>query len=329
MIKSNKQYYIHCQLTAISFFVLIFCSCNGNSDKKDNISEDSLQTDKKREFNMIAIPYQLTAPADRAAYLAAHYWDNFDFSDTVYCHMPEVTEQAFTNYIDIFPHTSFENVESSIKNILTSAEKEETGRMFRYFTDMYDKYLYDPNSPMRNEEYYIPVVEYIVNDSRASDVVKEKAKFDLEMLMKNRVGDKAANISYTLPSGRSDMLYNINSSYTLLYFYNPGCEACEEASYALMNSPVIKTMLKNGLTVFAFYPDKDLTEWKRYLPAFPSEWINCYDKNQDVTNKRLYDLKAIPAIYLLDRDKKVILKDTNVQQVEDYLRNANPVVFVD
>lgn len=36
--------------------------------------------------------------------------------------------------------------------------------------------------------------------------------------------------------------------------------------------------------------------------------------------KNLYDLKAIPTLYLLDKDKKVLLKDATVAQIDQYLQ---------
>jgi hypothetical protein len=36
-------------------------------------------------------------------------------------------------------------------------------------------------------------------------------------------------------------------------------------------------------------------------------------------DRELYDLKAMPTLYLLDKDKKVLLKDAPVEQVEQYL----------
>ncbi len=38
-------------------------------------------------------------------------------------------------------------------------------------------------------------------------------------------------------------------------------------------------------------------------------WINGYDKELTVLERELYDLKAMPTLYLLDKDKKVLLKD--------------------
>ena len=49
------------------------------------------------------------------------------------------------------------------------------------------------------------------------------------------------------------------------------------------------------------------------------EWTNGYDKELVIKNKNLYDLRAIPTLYLLDKNKTVLLKDATLQKVEQYL----------
>jgi hypothetical protein len=46
--------------------------------------------------------------------------------------------------------------------------------------------------------------------------------------------------------------------------------------------------------------------------------INSYDKGTAVLKNELYDLKASPTIYLLDKDKRVILKNTGIEQINQY-----------
>jgi len=52
----------------------------------------------------------------------------------------------------------------------------------------------------------------------------------------------------------------------------------------------------------------------------PASWINSYDSAVSLKNDEIYDLKAIPTLYLLDKDKKVVLKDVTFNQVENYLK---------
>ena len=57
----------------------------------------------------------------------------------------------------------------------------------------------------------------------------------------------------------------------------------------------------------------------------PAGWINSYDSTVSLKNDEIYDLKAIPTLYLLDKDKKVVLKDVTFNQVEYYLRREQTV----
>ena len=49
------------------------------------------------------------------------------------------------------------------------------------------------------------------------------------------------------------------------------------------------------------------------------EWVNGYDKTFAIKEQQLYDLKAIPTLYLLNKDKTVLLKDAPAQTIEEYL----------
>lgn len=307
--------------------LLIFTNCGGNNQKSNSDSKND-PVSAKKEFTMVSIPSELTAPKDRAHYLVSHYWDHFDFTDTTYMHTPEITEQAFANYVEILPHTQKETAYLSIKKMLTKAENDKNGKMYPYFLELFKKYLYDPNSPLRNEEYYIPVAEYIIENKISNDTDKERAMFDLNLMKKNRIGEKATDITYILASGKNGSLYNIKANYTLLYFYNPDCRACEELINYMKYSSVINALTQNGMMkVLAVYPDKDISIWQKHLKDIPEKWINGYDKNTIIKDKLLYDLKAIPTIYLLDNNKHVILKDAQIQKVEEYLKENNTMLI--
>ena len=88
----------------------------------------------------------------------------------------------------------------------------------------------------------------------------------------------------------------------------------------VIGSTIYKEEGKYYNRLLAVYPDEDKEEWERHLPDFPKEWINGYDKKLVIKEKNLYDLKAIPTLYLLDKDKKVLLKDATVAQIDQYLQ---------
>lgn len=78
-------------------------------------------------------------------------------------------------------------------------------------------------------------------------------------------------------------------------------------------------MKEKTLQILALYPDQDLTLWRNKLAEIPSTWITGYDADQKITHQNLYNLDAIPTLYLLDQNKKVILKDAPWQAIEAYL----------
>ena len=193
-------------------------------------------------------------------------------------------------------------------------------KAFTYITDLADKYLYDPNSPMRNEEFYIPVLDAMLASPVLEEIEKVRPKARRELAQKNRIGTKALNFNYTLASGTQGSLYQQKSDYTLLFINNPGCHACTETIEALKNAPIINQLLEQKrLTVLSIYPDEELDEWRKHLNEFPKEWVNGYDKTFAIKEQQLYDLKAIPTLYLLNKDKTVLLKDAPAQTIEEYL----------
>lgn len=267
-------------------------------------------------FQMTTIPSTILVPEERAAYLVAHYWDHFDFADTTFMQKETIIEQAFVDYIDVFPYTTQPVVSASIRSMLKKSEQQLM--MFDWFAGLYEKYLYDPNSPMRNDEYYIPFLETLIDSPMPGN--KARYKLLLGLAAKNRVGNPAADFSYTTAKGLSGSLYSLRSTYTLIFFYNPDCRTCRDISTQLQSSPAVSSLTSSGrLTILAIYTDNDTATWRRYLPQMPATWIVAHDHEQRINSDELYDLKAIPSIYLLDETKKVLLKDATFEILEQYL----------
>ena len=302
----------------IFFLFLILCTACGNRKASDNQTKD-IKSDSTKIFALPVIPAMLSTPELRADYLVRHYWENVDFADTTYLDHREVMEQAWVDYIDIMKLVPEETAISAIKQMYKDAEKKK--KVFFFFTDLAEKYLYDPNSPMRNEELYIPVLDAMLESTVLDDTEKILPKGRRELAEQNRLGRQAEDFTYTLVSGKSGTLYGVKADYTLLFINNPGCHACEEGIKELKQAPAINKEFEAGnLKILSVYPDEDKEEWERHLSDFPKEWINGYDKKLMIKEKNLYDLKAIPTLYLLDKNKKVLLKDAVVGQIEQYLQ---------
>lgn len=303
----------------MALIIFVCCACKGGHTTKNTqaVSEDK-QTNAPAAFTLPEIPTMYTTPEQRADFLVKHYWDNFDFTDTAYIHLPQITEQAYVDFLDVIKHSPTESGHEGIRRLMVNAEKNK--KVFNYFVSLADKYLYDPNSPFLNEEAYITVLESMLKSTLLEDTEKERPKYRLQLAQKNRVGTKALNFTYTLKSGKQGTLYGLSADFLLVYINNPGCHACREITEGLKASGITQDLLaQKRMTILCIYPDEDLGEWEKHWHDFPASWINSYDKGSVIENKELYDLKAIPSLYLLDKNKTVLLKDATLPNVEQYL----------
>ena len=66
-------------------------------------------------------------------------------------------------------------------------------------------------------------------------------------------------------------------------------------------------------------------QWKEHLPQMPETWIHGYDKNLDILQRQTYVLRVLPALYLLDKEHKVVMKEVAFPYIELYLNSIlNP-----
>lgn len=290
------------------FALFLSISACGHQEKKTQGNH----TARNKTFLFPQVPAVLQTPEERAAYVVSHYWVNFDFSDTTLIHNAEVTEQAFADYLNLFAHTSKDVVEKSISSMLAKA-MAGSEKMFLSFAGLYEKYLYDPNSPFRNEEYYIIALQAIIANNQVDEQYKIRPRYQLEMAYKNRPGNIAADFEFTLKNGSVKKLSNVSASYTILFFNNPDCHDCARVK------EILSQLADPRVRIVAIYPDEDIQLWKK--AEYPSSWINGYATG--INDGTQYELRAIPSLYLLDKEKRVLLKDAPVETVLDWLEQQN------
>lgn len=196
---------------------------------------------------------------------------------------------------------------------------------WRELAALEEKFLFDPNSPYRDEERYIPVAEAVVKSPFATEKQLYYHQYILPKLYFNRPGTEAADFSFLTPRGRRSSLYQTidarRPKHTLLFFSNPGCPNCKEIMETLAADTRVQDQIRKGdLLVINIYPDADVEAWLDYLPEYPAEWICGYDEDQVLNSDTIYWLRAIPSLYLLDEEKRVILKDAPLERLMAALR---------
>lgn len=308
-------------LIGVLFNILIVVSCQQKiqQNKKlveNKIDKKSVSVQAQLQFPFPAIPVTLTEPQARKSYLLIHYWDSFNFADTALVNNRNVTEQGFVNFIALLSdNTPDELVRESLKNWCTNFIAKDHAR--KILTQTTDEYLYNPNSPFYNEGLYGLYLETMLNVISQTDAMRSSYSFKLELVKRNNPGTKATDFTYVLPDGTRKTLLStpVSGNRLLLAFYDPECESCHTIIQQMATDSELDMAVKKGkISVLAVYTEGNDEAWRKTLANMPEGWIIGTD-HEAIKIGALYDLKAMPSLYLLDENKRVILKDAPYEKI--------------
>ena len=236
-------------------------------------------------------------------------------------------EKAFGTYVTLLERGSgIDFGRKAMAGFFDKVEKFEAAdtstNVFEFFEEMVPKYLYDPNSPVRNEDLYLPYVSRLAVSDYVDPDMKPAYDHDAQMCSLNMIGSPAADFTFTDLGGKRHTLYGVKAETTLLFFTNPGCPACKEIIESLTSDGKIAALVASGrLAVVNVYIDEELDKWRENASVYPKNWYNGYDQSYIIRSDVTYNVRAIPSLYVLDSEKKVIMKDAPVENVLPYLDN--------
>jgi len=319
-MKKSVLLVLHSTLIIVSFIVfatLFFFSCRSNGKVQHAELKPKQQS---TAFSLPSVPVMISGDEACNEYMAVHYWNNFTSSmwpsDSVSLH------HAFADFVTLLAHVPMPIAEVGVDSLMAKVVGPISCR--RTILSWSGTYLYDPNSMLRNDELYLVFLKKAMVQCDSDSLFSERLKDRYLMCMRNRVKHPASDFNFVFSNGKHRNLYSLHAPYVLLFFNNPGCGDCKLVFKLLKESTVINWQISSGnLLLLSVYPDDDLEEWKKEIPQVPSTWLNAYDKGTEILKRGLYDLKAIPTLYLLDSRKYVILKDADFQKVEYYLAHES------
>lgn len=301
---------IFCVLAGWMAFGGYSCSSSGRQTGTAEVQDrDSVRVTK--EFPFPEIPPLYTTQEGKANYLFAHLWDNFDFADTTLTGDRELCERGFLNQLNLYLQVPIEkaSAEAGIRALCEKMEPHEQAR--RVFMDMIDTYLYDANSPYYNEELYLVYLRRMLESRMLDDARKSTLAFRLHLVERNMPGTRATDFVYFSPDGRRHTLLQtaVKGERLLLFFYDADCPNCRRTLARMKQDDQLSQAVADGrLTVLAIYAEEDQERWKSTLSSLPEGWLVGSDRYV-VQEQALYDLKALPSLYLLDAAKNVLVKD--------------------
>lgn len=176
-------------------------------------------------------------------------------------------------------------------------------------------YWGSPASPYRDESRYISFLDSLLTIESLPDALRERCECRRRIAMLNRPGSIAGDFEFLERGGYESRLHDLKCPLTLLFFYDPECPHCNDIQRLLASSTAInRAIAEDKLIVIAIYAEGKREIWDKTRNDMPDNWLVGYDIT-GILDQEIYDLPAMPTPYLLDSDKRVILKDPTPDQL--------------
>ena len=262
-----------------------------------------------QHFSYPIPPDTISTRQARINYMTAHFWNEQTIADTVNFQSPKL----LLDYLYLLKQS--EATDRHIQTFITlSCQHESTFGLILYWLD---QILYDASSRHYDEPLYSALMQAVIS-SDADSVMKLIPRQRLKIMRQNQVGKQANDFSFVDKEGRPHRLYEVETPLLVLIFTNPGCSLCQQMQERIGQNETLQKQLESGqLKVLSVTPDADEDEWKQH--AYPTNWMVGFDSKKTIYSQQLYDIQRLPCIYLLDKDKHVLLKEADDTGLYRYL----------
>ncbi len=245
------------------------------------------------------------------------FFNNIDFSDERLLHTPVYHSRLrifFNNVLIQHPDSIIREADRlldkaranrevfkyTVSFIATNAESSQLMGMDKVFVHMI-------------ENYYLKEAADWISEDRI-----EMLKQRIEEMKPLLSGSKAPNIRIQGPDGENVELHDIEADYLVLYFWDSECAFCKQAIPELVAAH--KNLKAKGVEIFAVNIETDTDRWLRAITDYPDDWIHGHDIANESDFRDTYSIYAIPLIFILDREKKILAKDIGAENVEPFIR---------
>ena len=245
-----------------------------------------------------------------------HFFDNIDLNDERLIRTPLLysrLDSFFTNILIQSPDTINKEIDKLIK---------KCGANYKLF-QFVSVYLFNhfrESEIMGHDAVMVKIADDIYLSGKADWVTrefKEDLRKQIDLIRPNLIGKKAENIVMDSYKGIFVSLYDVEKDFTVLYFWEPNCGHCQEAT------PKLKAYYDRpkdySLEVFAVCTTSDKEKWTKYIEDNKLIWINGWDPKRISHFDYYYNVQSTPTIYVLDKNKKIIAKKLAVEEIGPFI----------
>jgi thioredoxin-related protein len=251
-------------------------------------------------------------------HIATHFFDYMPWEDSRIYATP-VFYNKMLHFISLLHQFSPEQGALFLQNTLSFLHDYPTSYM--QVCLFLNKKMGPPGYPMWHERACIIVLKDMLLHASLTEKEKKYYTDMLHLLDQNHPGSTVPDIPLLLSTGDTSSLKNIKANYMLLYLQHPECHSCISVKEKMLANTYLTQMIdSNKIQVLTLYFENDRSVWERFVAEAPAHFLHAWDYQEKIEKEHLFDTRAIPVIFLLDKDKKIIVKDLQDNELESILR---------
>jgi thiol-disulfide isomerase/thioredoxin len=247
-----------------------------------------------------------------------HFFDNIDLNDERLLRTPILygrLDAFFTNVLIQAPDTINREIDKLIKKCSGNY------KVFQ-FVSVYLFNHFRESQIMGHDAVMVKIADDIYLSGKADWVTKEfknDLRKQVDLIRPNLIGKTAQNIVMDSYKGVFVALDDVEKDFTILYFWEPDCGHCQEAT------PKLKIYYDKpkdySVEVFAVCTTSDKAKWTKYIEDNKLTWINGWDPQRSSHFDYYYNVQSTPTVYILDKKKKIIAKKLAVEEIGPFIEN--------
>lgn len=253
-------------------------------------------------------------------YRTDHFLDGIDFTDARILYTPLLKTKLDSYFNQVLLQIPDTISKHGLKLIWSA---QSTPQMFQYMS----QYVLNwglQSKIMGMDAVFVEIARKIYlgglatwADSTMLATINEEVFF----LKDNLIGVKASPLNILTIDDEPFSLDQIKSDYTILVFWEPGCGHCKK-EIPLLYEKVYMKFLAYPIEVVSVFTGAEKKEWEDFISSHELEgWHHVYDPSHNSRFRYHYNVRTTPQIYLLDKNKKIIAKRLDSENLEKLLGN--------
>ncbi|MDE6270574.1 MAG: DUF5106 domain-containing protein [Muribaculaceae bacterium] len=246
-------------------------------------------------------PEGLTMLRERCNFLVFHFWDRADMKKVF--DQPEGLNRAFSDWISFMPYCSADTARMSIKSLLEKVNKD--GKKLIAVADMAERNVYGDTAQFISEELYLPFAATTAVSKKVPEADRKRFARDLRRINSSSLGQLMPALSYVDINGQQQV-FEADTVATMVVIAEVGDTDNTTAAIRFSIDPATRRLQDEGKLSVAWFFNGQLDDSARQeLEKLPDTWIRGTLPDAD----DYFKLRMSPAIYLLDENRRIIMKD--------------------